>query len=204
VACAFFGLISAIERFDPARGIKFETFAAPRIEGSILDELRTLDWVPRSIRSKARELQRERDKLERRLGRTPSVAEIAAALGVTSDEFQSTRMSVSQSQTLALDMVGGTTDADEQLPLLDTLADASASDPLAEVGILEGRAQLSEAIARLPTRERAVVSLRYYQNLTLSEIGTVLGVTESRASQLRVKAVSRLRAALCEEASLCA
>ncbi len=200
ISYGLLGLIGAIERFDPDREIKFETFAVARIKGSIIDELRSLDWVPRSVRAKAREIESAHAKLERTLGRTPTDEEVAAELGVTNEEFQESLLQISNSSVVALDELWSVSDASgDQVSLLDTMKDPSAVDPARELGVSELKDRLANAISRLPEREKLVVALYYYENLTLREIGEVLGVTESRVSQLHTKAVLRLKARLQSE-----
>ncbi len=191
------GLISAIERFDLSREIKFETYAITRIRGAIIDELRNLDWVPRSVRARAREIEKINQKLEARFQRAPTDEEMATELGVTIDEFQETLLQISNSTIVALDELWNVQDATgDQVSLLDTLPDREAPDPQQLVDQSELRDRIADAIALLPEREKLVVALYYYENLTLREIGEVLGVTESRVSQLHTKAVLRLRSKL--------
>lgn len=191
------GLISAIERFDLSREIKFETYAITRIRGAIIDELRNLDWVPRSVRARAREIEKINQKLEAKFQRAPTDDEMATELGVTVDEFQETLLQISNSTIVALDELWNVQDATgDQVSLLDTLPDREAPDPQALVDQSELRDRIADAIALLPEREKLVVALYYYENLTLREIGEVLGVTESRVSQLHTKAVLRLRSKL--------
>jgi RNA polymerase sigma factor FliA len=197
ISYGLLGLIGAIERFDPEREIKFETFAVARIKGSIIDELRSLDWVPRSVRAKAREIEAAHSKLERELGRTPTDQEVAKALDMSIDDFQESLMQISNSSVIALDELWSVSDASgDQVSLLDTMRDPSAVDPARELGVSELKDRLAHAISRLPEREKLVVALYYYENLTLREIGEVLGVTESRVSQLHTKAVLRLKSRL--------
>jgi len=194
------GLISAIERFDLGREIKFETYAITRIRGAIIDELRSLDWVPRSVRSKARDIERANQKLEARLMRAPTDEEMASELGMTADEFQEALLQISNSTLVALDELwAGNDSGGDQVSLLDTLPDQGAPDPQAVVDQGELRDRISGAISALPEREKLVIALYYYENLTLREIGEVLGVTESRVSQLHTKAVLRLRSKLTGE-----
>ena len=194
------GLISAIERFDLSREIKFETYAITRIRGSIIDELRTLDWVPRSVRARARDIERANMKLEAKFQRAPSDEEMAAELGITTEEFHDALLQISHSTIVALDELWNVTDSGgDQVSLLDTLPDRGAPDPQALVDQGELRDRIADAIAALPEREKLVIALYYYENLTLREIGEVLGVTESRVSQLHTKAVLRLRSKLADE-----
>ncbi len=191
------GLISAIERFDIEREIKFETYAITRIKGAIIDELRSLDWVPRSVRARAREIEKANSKLEHRLQRAPTDEEMALELELTVEEFQDSLLQISNSSVAALDELWTVSDASgDQVSLLDTLQDPGAPDPAQLMDATELKDRVADAIARLPEREKLVVALYYYENLTLREIGEVLGVTESRISQLHTKAVLRLRSRL--------
>jgi RNA polymerase sigma factor FliA len=200
ISYGLIGLISAIERFEIEREIKFETYAIPRIRGAIIDELRALDWVPRSVRARAREIERANVKLENKLQRPPSDEEMARELGVSAEEFQEMLVKISNSTVVALDELWAVSDASgDQVSLLDTLHDPDAPDPERIVDATELKDRVADAIARLPEREKLVIALYYYENLTLREIGEVLGVTESRVSQLHTKAVLRLRSHLSEE-----
>ena len=193
------GLINAIERFEPEREIKFETYAITRIKGSIIDELRSLDWVPRSVRARAREIERVNQKLEHKLQRAPTDEEMAVELEVTVDEFQDSLLQIANSSVAALDELWSVGDGGgDAVSLLDTLHDPDAPDPAAVMDATELKDRMADAIGRLPEREKLVVALYYYENLTLREIGEVLGVTESRISQLHTKAVLRLRSRLIE------
>jgi RNA polymerase sigma factor FliA len=198
VSYGLLGLIGAIERFDPDRDIKFETYAIARIKGSIIDELRAMDWVPRSVRSRARDIERAIGELERKLMRAPTDEEIAEKLGVTTDELNDSLSEIGRSSIAALDELwtissGG---GGDQVALIDTIEDTQGPEPQSELAQTELKEALGEAIARLPEREKLVVTLYYYEELTLREIGEVLGVTESRVSQLHTKAILRLKARL--------
>ncbi len=191
------GLISAIERFEPEREIKFETYAITRIKGAIIDELRSLDWVPRSVRSRARDIERANSKLEHNLQRAPTDEEMSSELEMTVEDFQEALLQISNSTVAALDELWTVSDASgDSVSLLDTLQDPGAPDPAAVMDATDLKDRMADAIARLPEREKLVVALYYYENLTLREIGEVLGVTESRVSQLHTKAVLRLRSRL--------
>ncbi len=197
ISYGLLGLISAIERFEPAREIRFETFAITRIKGSIIDELRSLDWVPRSVRAKAREIERANAKLEHKLHRAPTDQEMAGELQVELEEFQESLIRISNSSVVALDELWTVSDSSgDQVSLLDTIQDETAADPAQEMDLTDMKDRLADSIARLPEREKLVVALYYYENLTLREIGEVLGVTESRVSQLHTKAVLRLKSRL--------
>ena len=191
------GLIFAIERFDLSREIKFETYAITRIRGAIIDELRSLDWVPRSVRARAREIEGVNMKLESRLQRAPTDEEMARELEIEVEEFHEALLQISNSTIVALDELWSVSDSSgDQVSLLDTIPDHGAPDPQAMVDQSELRDRIADAIAALPEREKLVIALYYYENLTLREIGEVLGVTESRVSQLHTKAVLRLRSKL--------
>jgi RNA polymerase sigma factor for flagellar operon FliA len=197
ISYGLMGLIGAIERFDLERGIKFETFAMTRIRGAIIDELRSLDWVPRSVRSRAREIEAAQAKLEHELQRAPTEAELAARLEISEDELQTSLLEIANSSVYALDELWTVSDSSgDQVSLLDTISDPRAEDPQESLASSEVKDRLAEAIATLPEREQLVVALYYYENLTLREIGEVLGVTESRVSQLHTKAVMRLKSGL--------
>ncbi|HEX5246234.1 MAG TPA: RNA polymerase sigma factor WhiG [Gaiellaceae bacterium] len=202
VSYGLLGLIGAIERYDPDRDVKFETYAIARIRGAIIDELRALDWVPRSVRSRARDIERAIGELEAKLGRVPSDEEIAGKLGLTVEELDESLSEISRSSIAALDelwTISGS--GGDQVALIDTIEDTEAPDPQGALSQTELREAIADAIARLPEREKLVVTLYYYEELTLREIGEVLGVTESRVSQLHTKAILRLKARLAGSAT---
>ena len=200
ISYGLIGLISAIERFDIEREIKFETYAIPRIRGAIIDELRALDWVPRSVRARARQIERANVKLEHKFQRPPTDEEMAAELEIDLESFQDALIQISNSTIAALDELWTVSDSSgDQVSLLDTLQDPAAPDPARAADATDLKDRVADAIARLPEREKLVIALYYYENLTLREIGEVLGVTESRVSQLHTKAVLRLRSHLSEE-----
>jgi RNA polymerase sigma factor FliA len=197
ISYGMLGLIEAMERFDPDRQIRFETFARQRIRGAIIDELRSLDWVPRSVRSRAREIEEANSRLEHELGRAPSDSELAERVGISEDDLQESLLEISKSSILALEELWMTPDSSGgKVSLLDTIEDESAPNPQAALDTTEVKDRLTDAIQDLPERETLVVALYYFENLTLREIGDVLGVTESRVSQLHSKAVLRLRSKL--------
>ncbi|MGH2934983.1 MAG: RNA polymerase sigma factor WhiG [Gaiellaceae bacterium] len=197
VSYGLLGLIGAIERYEPDRDVKFETYAIARIRGAIIDELRALDWVPRSVRSRARDIERAIGELEAKFGRVPTDEEIAGKLGITEEDLDESLSEISRSSIAALDelwTIGGS--GGDQVAIIDTIEDIEAPDPQGALSQTELREAIADAIARLPEREKLVVTLYYYEELTLREIGEVLGVTESRVSQLHTKAVLRLKARL--------
>ena len=193
VSYGMFGLIDALEKFEPARGNKFETYAIPRIKGAIIDELRAMDWVPRSVRFKAREIEKAYSDLESIMKRAPSEKEVAARLGVTLKELHDVITQISFVSVLALDeLLSVGSDRGEQVSLLDTLADRGSDVTMGLEG-QETRGLLAAAINSLSEREKIVVTLYYFEGLTLAEIGEILGVTESRVCQIHTKAVNQLR-----------
>jgi RNA polymerase sigma factor FliA len=200
VSYGIFGLIDAIEKFDLSRAIKFETYAISRIKGAIIDELRAIDWIPRSVRFKAREVEKAYASLESRLHRSPTEPEVAEELGITLDELHTIFSQVSFVNVIALDEllnVGG--ERGDKLSLVDTLEDTKAEDPVQAFETEETKYLLARAINTLPEREKIVVTLYYYEGLTLAEIGQVLGVTESRICQMHTKAVLQLRGKLADQ-----
>jgi RNA polymerase sigma factor FliA len=193
VSYGMFGLIDALEKFEPARGNKFETYAIPRIKGAIIDELRAMDWVPRSVRFKARQIEKAYSDLESIMKRAPSEKEVAARLGVTLKELHDVITQISFVSVLALDeLLSVGSDRGEQVSLLDTLADRGSDVTMGLEG-QETRGLLAAAINSLSEREKIVVTLYYFEGLTLAEIGEILGVTESRVCQIHTKAVNQLR-----------
>lgn len=203
VSYGVFGLLDAIDKYDPDRGIKFETYAIARIKGAIIDELRADDWVPRSMRFKAREIERAYIELETKLRRNPSDEEVARKLGITLDNYLETLNRLSFISLVALDelwSVGG--DKPDQVSLADTVEDVKAKDPSQMFEIEEMKNIIAVAIKKLPERERIVISLYYYEGLTMREIGEALSVTESRVCQLHTKAILRLRARLSQALGL--
>ncbi len=198
VSYGMFGLIDALEKFDLGRGNKFETYAIPRIKGAIIDELRAMDWVPRSVRFKAREIEKAYSDLESIHKRGPTEKEVAARLGVTLRELHEVINQISFVQVLQLDEILSVgSDRGEQVSLLDTLADRG-TDPTTALEGEETRGLLAAAINSLSEREKIVVTLYYFEGLTLAEIGDILGVTESRVCQIHTKAVGQLRLQLVE------
>ncbi|MBD3315537.1 MAG: FliA/WhiG family RNA polymerase sigma factor [Chitinivibrionales bacterium] len=191
------GLIKAVETFEPERGYKFETYAGHKIRGAILDELRALDWVPRSVRQKSRELQRAYGRLETKLGRMPYDDEVREELGLSMKEYESLLSDVAPTTLISLEesMPSRETEAKE-LRIIDTIEDPGSENPLRELGFAEVKRILKETISNLPEKEKLVVALYHYEELTLKEIGVVLEISESRVSQIHSKAILKLRARL--------
>lgn len=199
VSYGMFGLIDAIEKFETDRAVKFETYASSRIRGAIIDELRAIDWIPRSVRTKARAVDRAFAELEGELRRAPSEQEVAARLEIGVGELRAVFTQLSTVNVAALDeLLGGGSERGDSLSLLDTLEDPGATDPAGNVEAQEMKIILARAIERLGEREKLVLVLYYYEGMTLAEIGRILGVTESRISQMHTAAMLRLRTTLQE------
>jgi RNA polymerase sigma factor for flagellar operon FliA len=190
------GLIEAYRNFDVEKGVKFETYASLRIRGAILDELRGMDWVPRSTRARSREIERAIARLEGELGRSPTEPELAAGLGVEMADYYQMMDDVSSAALLSLDETSYGDDDDRPVPLMDTLRAHDQPNALAALEREEMRDLLADSLGQLSEQERLVVALYYYEELTLKEIGQVLDLSESRVSQLHTKAVLSLRAKL--------
>ncbi len=200
ISYGLLGLIGALERFDPDREIKFETYAISRIKGSIIDELRSLDWVPRSVRSKAREIEKccamPGEPAAARAHRPGDRRRAAHHRGRVPESLTQ----ISNTSIVALDELWSISGSDgDQAALIDTIEDPKSRDPSRMLDLSEMKARLAAAIDALPKREKIVIALYYYENLTLREIGEVLGVTESRVSQLHTKAILRLKGRLRDE-----
>ena len=191
-----FGLLDAINKFDVDKNVKFKTYATTRIRGAIFDELRELDWVPRSVRQKSREIEETIVDLEARLGRTATDSEIAKAMNLTESEYQSTIMKVSGTSVLSLNDVWHSGDDSEHISIVDSLEAPNSLNPDVIVEREEIRRVIIEAINELPKNEKLVIVLYYHEDLSFKEIGKVLDVSESRISQLHTKANLRLRAKL--------
>jgi len=186
------GLLEAVKRFDPSRGLKFETYATNRIRGEIIDQLRSQDWVPRGVRKRNKLLMETITTLEVELGRNPSETEIATALGITKAKLQtilaeSTQLMLSLDEQLSSDSDGSS------LSLLDTVADKATLHPEAQLENGDTRLRLAESINSLPEREKLLIALYYQENMTLREIGDIINVSESRVCQLHAQALLRLR-----------
>lgn len=195
VSAGVIGLMDAIDKYDPSRDNKFKTYAEFRIRGAILDELRSQDWVPRSIRDKAKMLDKTVANLESQLGRSPSDEEIAEALKVTVEEFHELVNQVRPVSLLSIDESQSFSDTDKK-SILNLLEGSSSLNPYNQLNVKAIKDIVAQAIEELPERQRLVLSLYYYEDLNLKEIGEVLRVTESRVSQLHAQAVQRLRAKL--------
>lgn len=189
------GLMEAIERYDLSRGLKFETYAVTRIRGSIIDQLRFQDWVPRGVRKRAKEVSEAMVRLEEKLGRTATEDELAEEVGVSKTKLK-TILAESSNLMISLDESRGDDYGSSGTSLMDMVEDKNSPDPQAEFEAGELRRRLAEAIGNLPEREKLLIALYYHENMTLKEIGDVISVSESRVCQLHAQAILRLRSEL--------
>lgn len=196
VGFGVFGLFDAIEKFDPDKHVKFKTYAVTRIRGAIFDELRSIDWVPRSVRQKSREIEDAVRRLEGSLGRAATDAEIAKEMGMNEEDFQKTMLKISGTSILSLNDVWYTGEDNDSVSIADSIESPNSLNPETIVEKDEIKRVIVKSINELPEKEKKVLVLYYYEDLTLKEIGKVLEVTESRVSQLHTKAIMRLRAKL--------
>ena len=196
VGFGVFGLLDAIDKFDPEKNVKFKTYAVTRIRGAIFDELRSIDWVPRSVRQKTKEIEDAVVGLEAKLGRPASDSEIANTLGLSEDELTKTMLKISGTSVLSLNDVWYSGDESDKISIGESIESPMSLNPDSAVEREEIKRVIVQAISELPDKEKKVLVLYYYEDLTLKEIGQVLEVTESRVSQLHTKAILRLRAKL--------
>jgi len=196
VSYGSFGLLDAIEKFDPDRDIKFKTYAMTRIRGAIFDELRSIDWIPRSIRQKAKQLEDTIAMLENKMGHTVDDEDIAKELNISTDELQSLLTKISGTSIISLNDIWYLGDDNDEVSFMETLESPQNLNPDSLIEKEEIKSVIVDAIKHLPDKEKKVIVLYYYEDLTLKEIGEVLDVTESRISQLHTKAIMRLRGKL--------
>ena len=191
------GLMDAIEKYDPEKNCKFKTYAEFRIKGAILDQLRSLDWVPRSVRQKSRRLERAYGEVEQRLGRSASEEEVADSLGLQIEKFHELLNQVRGISLVNLEEIrGGGQDGDRTGNYADIVEDVNAENPFSAFKLHEMKQVIADTIGVLPEKERLVISLYYYEDLNMKEIGGILGITESRVCQIHTKSVLRLRSKL--------
>lgn len=189
------GLLDAIDKFDPTKEVQFKTYAEFRIKGAILDELRAMDWIPRSVRSSATKLEKAHTALSHRLGREPTDQETAHELEMSLKEYHEFLAKARPIPLVSLDSYGKKEDEDAQ-DMLEVLEDPDAEDPFVLFSSEEMQTHLAEAIEKLPEQEQLILSLYYMEEMNLKEIGEILGVSESRISQIRIKVIVKLRVAL--------
>lgn len=202
VSYGTFGLLDAIEKFNPDKEVKFKTYAMTRVRGAIFDELRTIDWIPRSIRQKAKHVEKIIVELENKMGRTVEDEEIAQELDMSLEEFHSLVSKISGTSLVSLNDIWHGSDDSDELSFIETIESPANNNPDVIVEREETKASIVQAIQKLPDREKKVIVLYYYEDLTLKEIGEVLEVTESRVSQLHTKAIMRLRGRLAQMKSI--
>ncbi len=190
ISAGVFGLMDAIEAFDLSRGVKFETYCVPRIRGAMLDELRTMDWVPRLVRSKASKIEAARKQLEASLGRPPSDSEMAVRMDMSLEEYQRMRAEASAVNLVSLNKKWYETDSYKDVREVDILEDAKGEDPTSGI---QKRDVMKLVTKGLNRNERLIVILYYYEELTMKEIGQTLGLSESRVSQMHSSIVTRLK-----------
>jgi RNA polymerase sigma factor for flagellar operon FliA len=196
VGFGVFGLLDAIDKFDPNKNVKFKTYAVTRIRGAIFDELRSIDWVPRSVRQTGKEIEEAISSLEARLGRTATDQEVAGSMGMSEDEFHKAIMKVSGTSMLSLSDVWFSGDENDKVSIGESIESPSSYNPDVIAEKEEIRRVIIESLEELPDKEKKILVLYYFEDLTLKEIGKVLDVTESRVSQLHTKAILRLRSKL--------
>lgn len=196
VGYGVFGLLDAIDKYDPNKHVKFKTYAVTRIRGAIFDELRSIDWVPRSVRQKTREIEDTVHRLEASLGRAATDEEIAREMNMSVKDLEKTMLKISGTSILSLNDVWYTGEDNDNVSIADSIESPSSLNPDTIVEKEEIKRVITQAIGELPEKEKKVLVLYYYEDLTLKEIGQVLEVTESRVSQLHTKAIVRLRAKL--------
>jgi RNA polymerase sigma factor FliA len=196
ISAGIIGLIDALDKFNPAREVQFKTYAQIRIQGAMKDELRALDWASRSMRQKVKRLEHAYATLEQELGRPPASEEVAHSLGIEMDDFEDMLDDVKGTSLVSLEELGQGPASEDKISLLEALLTREDQDPLEVMNLQDLKKALSSAIAELPEKERLVLSLYYFEELTMKEVGKVLNLTESRISQLHTQTILRLRSKL--------
>ncbi len=191
ISAGNFGLMDAIDAFDPDRGVKFETYCSPRIRGSILDELRSMDWVPRLVRARASQLSRATQSLETNLGRKPTEKETAAAMELDTEQFNRIQRDANATSLVSLNTNFNDSDGDKDIREIDVIKDKKSQNPLIEAQKRDLKNLLTKGLTRA---ERLIVVLYYYEEMTMKEIGATLDLSESRVSQMHSSIVARLKA----------
>ena len=191
ISAGIFGLIDAIDAFDPARGVKFETYCSPRIRGSILDELRSMDWVPRLVRARAHQLSKATHSLEIHFGRKPTEKEIAKELDMEPEEFNRLRRDANAVSLVSLDTKYGDGDSEKDIREIDIIKDERSKNPVIEAQKRDLKNLLTKGLTRA---ERLIIVLYYYEEMTMKEIGATLDLSESRVSQMHSSIIARLKA----------
>ncbi len=187
------GLINAIERFKPSKGVRFETYALLRIRGAIIDRIRSQDWVPRGTQRRFKKIQQTKNKLQIELGRAPTSQEIAQELETTKEKIDAAMAEMETNSMVSIYDSRGGSDSSDSMEIIDTIQDTKATDPLAELEQVDFKKQLSMALNKLPEREKLILALYYHKNMTLKEIGETISISESRVCQLHSQAIMKLR-----------
>lgn len=195
ISAGTIGLLEAIDRFDVSKGVQFNTYASIRIRGAIMDELRTMDWMTRSMRDKSNQLEKAFFEVEKRTGKPAEAEDVAKYLGISTDEFHSILSQVCALSVLSIEDLGVGSN-DEGMNILDCIKDPDGKDPMTLVKTNQIKKKVSEAVEALPDKEKLIISLYYYDELTLKEIGKVLDITESRVCQLHSQTMHKLKARL--------
>src|SRR5574337_779849 len=195
ISAGTIGLLESIDRFDAGKGVQFNTYASIRIRGAIMDELRSMDWMTRSMRDKSNQLEKAYDEIERRTGRPAEVEEVADFLEISTEELYTILSQVSALSVLNLEDMG-ISNHDEGMDILECIKDPEGKDPMAIVKFNEIKKRIAEAVETLPEKEKLIISLYYYEELTLKEIGKILDITESRVCQLHSQTMHRLKSRL--------
>lgn len=194
ISAGTIGLLESIDRFDSAKGVQFNTYASIRIRGAIMDELRSMDWMTRSMRDKSNQLEKAYDQIERKTGRPAETEEVARFLEISTDELNSMLSQVSAVSVLNLEDLGMS--HDEGMNILECIKDPDGTDPMQLIKLEQIKKKVAEAVETLPDKEKLIISLYYYDELTLKEIGKVLDITESRVCQLHSQTMHRLKGRL--------
>lgn len=187
------GLIDAIDKFIPSKGVRFETYALMRVRGAIIDRVRSQDWVPRGTRTRFKKIQNAISKLQAKLGRAPNTAEIAEELETTKEKVEALMMEMESNTMISIYDKRGDSSSSDGVEIIDTIQDSNSKDPLQELESNDVKKQLSRALGNLPERERTLLALYYHENMTLKEIGETLAISESRVCQLHAQAIMKLR-----------
>ncbi len=193
------GLIDAIEKFMPSKGVRFETYALLRIRGAIIDRIRSFDWVPRGAQKRFKQIQTAVSELQKELSRNPTTREIAEKLGLPKEKVEASILEMESNTMISL--YDKKDSSSEGLEIIDTIQDKKVDDPLAQLESRDVKNELSRALANLPERERMILALYYHENMTLKEIGTTLSISESRVCQLHAQAIMKLRKLLSSQDS---
>lgn len=191
ISAGTIGLLEAVDRFDSSKGVRFNTYASIRIRGAIMDELRGMDWMTRSMRDKSNQLEKAYHEIERKTGRPAEAEEVAKYMGIKTDQLYNILSEVSALTVLNLEDLG--VNNEDGMDILECIKDPDGKDPMAVAKLNELKKRVAEAVSSLPEKEKLIISLYYYDEMTLKEIGKILGITESRVCQLHSQTMHRLK-----------